>query len=222
MQSRRRPTRLQRRHCRPRILTLPRIRSSRRPKQIETVTVNADIALKEAREPTSSWAFKKLHPPSLKKSWGSSLTVFMIAAQLRLTGPSENGMSTELKTREVSRRHENERSCSIHSLEPFLDAVELIHRNRVDVNRRTSKVLEDKDEIKVLQAVLNALEVSNFDLVERHDEEGRFGEEDERVRRRLQENVGAERYTLETEFSEGDVDFDATIRLRGIGSQLVI
>lgn len=78
---------------------------------------------------------------------------------------------------------------------------------------RARKVLEDKDEVKVLEAVLDALEVSDLDLGEREDKEGRLGEEDERVGRRLEEHVGAEGDTLEAELAEGDVDLDAAVRL---------
>lgn len=79
---------------------------------------------------------------------------------------------------------------------------------------RSRKVLEDKDEVEVLEAVLDALEVRNFDLGEREDEERRLGEEHERVGRRLEEDVGPERDALEAELAEGDVDLDPAARLR--------
>ena len=37
---------------------------------------------------TASFSERKPHPPSLKNSYGSSLTVFMMAGHARLTGPS--------------------------------------------------------------------------------------------------------------------------------------
>lgn len=39
---------------------------------------------------------KKLQPPCWKNSYGSSLMVFMMGPQFKLTGPSLRGMSTEL------------------------------------------------------------------------------------------------------------------------------
>ena len=81
------------------------------------------------------------------------------------------------------------------------------------MNRRARKVLEDKDHVEVLEAVLDALEVGDFDLVEGEDEEGGLGEEDESVGRGLEEDVGAEGDTEEAELAEGDVDFDTSIRL---------
>ena len=54
-------------------------------------------AKREKKGRTSSCSMRKPQPPSLKNSYGSSLTVFMMACQLRLTGPSEKGMSTELR-----------------------------------------------------------------------------------------------------------------------------
>lgn len=53
---------------------------------------------------TASSSIRKPQPPSLKKSYGSSLTVFMMACQLRLTGPSEKGMSTELRVVRARRK----------------------------------------------------------------------------------------------------------------------
>lgn len=82
------------------------------------------------------------------------------------------------------------------------------------MDRRSRKVLEDEDEVEVLEAVLDALEVGDLDLGEREDEERRLGEEDERVGRRLKEDVGPERDALEAELAERDVDLDAAVRLR--------
>jgi len=76
-----------------------------------------------------------------------------------------------------------------------------------------SEILEDEDQIEVLQTVLNTFEMSDFDFVERDDEEGRFGEEDESIGRWLEKNIGTEWYTLETEFSERNIDIDSVVRL---------
>lgn len=53
------------------------------------------------------------------------------------------------------------------------------------MNRCTSEVLEDEDEIKVFETVLNTFEMSDLNLVEGDDEEGWFRQEDEGVGSRL-------------------------------------
>ena len=82
-------------------------------------------------------------------------------------------------------------------LEPFLDVVELTRRDRVDVNRRAREVGEDEDHIEVFESILNSFEMSDFDVGEREDEEGGFGEVDEGFGRRLEEDVGSERNSAE-------------------------
>lgn len=57
------------------------------------------------------------------------------------------------------------------------------------MDRRPGEVLEDEDHVKVLEAVLDTLEVGNLDFGESEDEEGRFGEEDEGIGGGLQEDV---------------------------------
>jgi hypothetical protein len=100
------------------------------------------------------------------------------------------------------------------ALKPLLHAIQLIRRDGVDVNGRPCKVSEDEDEIEVLQAVLNTLEVGDFDFGEGEDEEGRLGEEDKGFGGGLEEDVGAERDTLETELAERNVDLDTPVRLQ--------
>ena len=81
------------------------------------------------------------------------------------------------------------------------------------MNGCSSEILEDEDQIEVLQTVLNTFEMSDFDFVEGDDEERRFGKEDESIGRRLEKNVGTEWNTLETEFSERNIDIDSIVRL---------
>lgn len=109
-----------------------------------------------------------------------------------------------------------------HLFQAYLaDRVKLVRRNRVDVDRRSCKVLEDQNHIKVLQPVLHTLQVRHFNLVERQNKEWWLSKEHERVCGRLKEDVGSERNTLESELAEGNVNVDPTIRLHVIDEESV-
>jgi hypothetical protein len=63
-----------------------------------------------------------------------------------------------------------------------------------------------------------SLEVDNLNLAESDDERGQLGELYESVRRRLEQDVGPERNSLEAELSERDVDLK--VALGGLGNLL--
>lgn len=146
---------------------------------------------------------RKLHPPCWKKSYGLSLIVFMIGPQFKLTGPSLNGMSTELDGQRslYTQRWLKENNA----LEPILDIVQLSARYRVDMERRFRKVFENEDEIKLFQCELDTFQRCDFDLVESDDEERRVDQVDETFGGGLQPNVGSERNTFERQLSERNV-----------------
>lgn len=81
------------------------------------------------------------------------------------------------------------------------------------MERRPSVVLVDKDHVELLQTELHALERCNLNLVQVDYEEGRVGEMNEAVRRRLELDVRPERNTLERELTERDLDVDILARL---------
>ena len=84
----------------------------------------------------------------------------MIGPQLKLTGLSVIGMSTELYgTQRASPGGNNE-----HILEPVLDIIHLAALYRVDVQRCFREVLEDEDHIELFQAKLDALERGDLNL----------------------------------------------------------
>jgi hypothetical protein len=89
------------------------------------------------------------------------------------------------------------------------------------VNGCPRKVLEDEDEIEVFEAVLNTLEVGDFDFGEGENEEGRLGEEDEGFGGGLEEDVGPEGNTLETKLAERNVDLDVPVRLERESQQRI-
>lgn len=95
-----------------------------------------------------------------------------------------------------------------------LGASRSIKRTQIHAHgdRRLGKVLEDEDEVKVLEAVLDALEVGDLDLCQGDDEEGRLDEVDQAVGRRLHQHVGSGRDALEAEFAVRDVDLDPAVR----------
>ncbi|KAI7052577.1 hypothetical protein KC366_g82 [Hortaea werneckii] len=57
-------------------------------------TPNSDSSSSSLPSSESDSVLRKLQPPSLKKACGSAMTVFMIVAQFRFSGPSVKGMST--------------------------------------------------------------------------------------------------------------------------------
>jgi hypothetical protein len=68
---------------------------------------------------------------------------------------------------------------------------------------------------------LNTLEMHNLDLAEGDDSERKLAQVDEAVGRRLQQDVGTIRYTMERKFSERYVDFELVLlRLSSIGYPL--
>lgn len=79
------------------------------------------------------------------------------------------------------------------------------------MKRSAGEVGKDKDEIELLEAVLDALKVANLNLAEGDDGERHIGEMDEAVGRRLEEDVGPVGNTGEAELAEGDVDLDARV-----------
>ncbi len=91
-------------------------------------------------------------------------------------------------------------------LEPLFDILQLSNRDRIDVDHWALKVFKHKDQVKVFQAELNALEVGNLNVCESNDEEREFGELDETVGCGLEVGELAVRDTLETELAEGNVN----------------
>ena len=107
---------------RPRTRTLFRIRPRVRSEELTVsgnLEWNAGVLTSSAAVPP-----RNDHPPCWKNSYGSSLMVFMMGPQFKLTGPSLRGMSTELRhnmnmasyhrrlyvlTRAIASRHRVER-----------------------------------------------------------------------------------------------------------------
>jgi len=86
------------------------------------------------------------------------------------------------------------------------------------VQRRSREVREHKDEIELLQSMLDSLEVADLDLVQGDDREGHVGKVNEAVGRGLKEDVGPEGNSLESELSEGNVDLELVGGIRVVGS----
>ena len=85
------------------------------------------------------------------------------------------------------------------------------------MQRWTRKVGEDKDEIELLEPVLDSLKVADLDLGEGDDGERHVGQVDETVGRRLEEHVRSERHSLETELPERNVDVEPVRAVRVVG-----
>lgn len=60
-------------------------------------------------------------------------------------------------------------STEEHLLEPFLDAIKLGRRNRVNMLWCFRKVVENEDEIELFEAKLYTLKRGDFDLRESND-----------------------------------------------------
>jgi hypothetical protein len=72
-------------------------------------------------------------------------------------------------------------------------------------------VLENKDQVKVLQAKLDTLQMGNLDILKGENHKRRLDDLDKTVRGRLDEDVASEGYTVETEFSDRHVHLDTFI-----------
>lgn len=79
------------------------------------------------------------------------------------------------------------------------------------MNGCTRKVFKDKDHVKVFQTKLDSLQMHDFHFGQRDDEDWLIRQVDEAVGRRLQQDVASVRYTVESEFSEGNIDFELVI-----------
>ena len=67
----------------------------------------------------------------------------------------------------ISHRHQN---INVYLLQPLLDVIQHVHWDGSDHDDLLGIVLEDEDHIKVLQLELDALEVDQLDVAQRHHE----------------------------------------------------
>lgn len=127
--------------------------------------------------------------------------VFIMGPQLRLTGPSLNGISTELKEMSNTIQHSGTR----HSLQPVLHIVKLRAWYRVDVQGRLREVFKYQDHVKLLQPELDTLQGCNLDVGESHNKEWRVRQMNKTFGRRLQANISPEGDTFERKFAERNI-----------------
>lgn len=105
----------------------------------------------------------------------------------------------------------------MNSLEPFLDIVQLRTRNRIDVQRRLCKILEDQDHIELLEGELHSLERRDFDLGQSDHREWRIGEMHQAIGSWLKLDASSERNSFECQLAEGNVHLEAIVTLRKLG-----
>lgn len=122
----------------------------------------------------------------------------------------------------------------IHRIEPIFDLLQGLCGNGIDMDGWPLEILHDENKIEVLsvactsvthiigfmlhsysETVLHTFEMSDLDLIDWDNKRRRFGQIDQRIRRRLNKNVGSERYTAETKLAEGNVNVKAAVRLQG-------
>jgi hypothetical protein len=84
-----------------------------------------------------------------------------------------------------------------NKLQPILDIIQLCTGYRIDMQGWFCEILEDKDEIKLFQSELDALQRCNFDFAQSGHEEWRVGEMDKALCCRLQANICAMGHALE-------------------------
>lgn len=81
------------------------------------------------------------------------------------------------------------------------------------MKRLLREVTEDQNQIKVLETIGYSLQMSDFDIGERDDEERWIGEMDDAVGGWKDLNVGTMRDTTESEFTHWNIDTETTIGL---------
>ena len=81
------------------------------------------------------------------------------------------------------------------------------------MQRGLGEVLENEDHIKLLQTELDTFQRRHLDISKRDDEEWRVREVHKAFRRRLKADIGAERNTLERQFSEGNIKIECIAQL---------
>lgn len=139
--------------------------------------------------------------------------VFIMGPQFKFTGPSLRGISTEL-SKNYTLGHGIPHTLGIQDLlKPVFYVIQLSTRDRVDLQRRTSKVREDEYHIELLQAELHTFQRSDFNLAQSDDEEWRIGKMNKTFCRWLQFDVCTERNAFEGEFTEGNVRFNCVTGL---------
>lgn len=83
------------------------------------------------------------------------------------------------------------------------------------MQRCLREILEDEHHIELFQAELHALQGSDLDIGQCHDEERRVRQMHQALRRRLQAHICPERHTLEGKFAEWNVRLQSIAGLQG-------